>query len=56
MRDFSAAGAFYTDARARMSDRTLSNLMFVHANDPQLLLWREQRRNTDDEDEWETSD
>ena len=56
-RAFSTAGAFYTDARARMSDRTLRNLMFVHANDPQLYLWREERRNTDDEeDEWVTSD
>ena len=52
-RAFSSAGAYYSDARVRMGDRTLRNLMFVHANDPQLLLWREERRGTDDEHDWD---
>ncbi len=49
-RAFSTAGAYFSDARVRMGNRALRDLMFVHANDQQLRLWREERRSIDEED------
>ncbi len=37
----STAGAYFSHLRVRMGNR---DLMFVHANDQQLWLWREERR------------
>jgi hypothetical protein len=50
-RAFSTAGAYFSDLRVRMGNRVLRDLMFVHANDQQLRLWREQRRSVDEEEE-----
>ena len=39
-RAFSWTGSFFTNGRARMQGSVLSNMHFVHANDPILISYR----------------
>ena len=50
-RAFSTAGDYFSGARVRMGNRVLRGIMFVHANDQHLQLWREKRCSVDEEDE-----
>ncbi len=55
-RAFSSAGAFFSDERARMSNQTLRNLLFVHANDSQLRLWRDEIAGKVSDDDYDDDD